>query len=787
MQIKMRIIAASYRLDDIRIELFGRLDDGRSVTVLCGGFDPYFDVIEPSEAEIRGIKNNQEFKRVEDKKLWYDGQERSVKRIYITHPYKVPEIRKLFVSRIAAADIPFHHRFIYDHDLGSCIQVDGREIDRPQYSTDIVMETTWDGIRNTEDFNPPVRILSFDIENAFPPENGEEYGRIIIIGYSISNSRNGGVEKGCLTGTEEEVLRGFNALVYSSDPDILIGYNIDGYDLPVIEYRMTRYNMTLDIGRDRSRGRRINGQFWRTRGRIISDVWWNVKKYLHPKHETLNYVAQELLGEGKDDVDRLRIVEEYEKRPDDVINYCIKDADLTRQIMEKMRVVERNMFMSTVTKLPLEDTTNGGTSNYVDSLLIRLADRRGIAVPMTASSNLKDRAIEGGHVESIGAGLYDMVVVLDFKSMYPSMIMKYNICFSTLSPQGTIVSPTGARFLDPSIKKGIIPELLKNLMDRRDEVKKAMRNASGDQKTYLDGVQNALKILMNTFYGVLASAFYRFTNSELGASVTAFARETILKLINDLKNEGFRVIYGDTDSVFIESGKTNVHDAIALGKSLSEDISRRLQVIIEFEKIMDPFFSHGAKKRYVGTIVYPEQDKGQMLVRGYEVRRTDSFDLQSEALQTVFNYLMEKDIDGARKYSEDIVRRLIDGDRSLGIEKLVISRSVKDEDSYANANSLANVRAARKLQERGERFIPGMKVSWIITDSSVTPQEVEPYIDGEKFGFEPDWNYYARRVEETVNRVLESLGTPLNLTSAKRTQKKKSGSGSGSSTLDSYF
>ena len=512
-----------------------------------------------------------------------------------------------------------------------------------------------------------------------------------------------------------------------------------------------------------------------------------MKKYLHPKHETLNYVAQELLGEGKDDVDRLRIVEEYEKRPDDVINYCIKDADLTRQIMEKMRVVERNMFMSTVTKLPLEDTTNGGTSNYVDSLLIRLADRRGIAVPMTASSNLKDRAIEGGHVESIGAGLYDMVVVLDFKSMYPSMIMKYNICFSTLSPQGTIVSPTGARFLDPSIKKGIIPELLKNLMDRRDEVKKAMRNASGDQKTYLDGVQNALKILMNTFYGVLASAFYRFTNPELGASVTAFARETILKLIDDLKQNGYRVIYGDTDSVFIESGKTNVHDAIALGKSLSEDISRRLQVIIEFEKIMDPFFSHGAKKRYVGTIVYPEQDKGQMLVRGYEVRRTDSFDLQSEALQTVFNYLMEKDIDGARKYSEDIVRRLIDGDRSLGIEKLVISRSVKDEDSYANANSLANVRAARKLQERGERFIPGMKVSWIVTDSSVTPQEVEPYIDGEKFGFEPDWNYYARRVEETVNRVLESLGTPLNLTSAKRTQKKKSGSGSGSSTLDSYF
>ncbi|MGP6239230.1 DNA-directed DNA polymerase [Cuniculiplasma sp. SKW4] len=786
MRIKMRIIAASYRLDDIRVELFGRMEDGRSVTVLCGGFDPYFDVIEPTDAEIRGIKNNPEFKRMESKKLWYDGQDRNIERIYITHPYKVPEIRKLFVSRIAAADIPFHHRFIYDHDLGSCIEVEGTPVEKPKYSTDITIETSWDGIKNVEDFNPPVRILSFDIENAFPPQNNEEYGRILIIGYSISNGKNGELEKGCLTGSEEEVLRNFNQLVYTVDPDILIGYNIDGYDLPVIEYRMSRYNLTLDIGRDRSKARRVNGQFWRTKGRIISDVWWNVKKYLHPKHETLNFVAQELLGEGKDDVDRLRIVEEYENRPQEVIDYCIKDADLTRQIMEKMRVVERNMFMSTVTKLPLEDTTNGGTSNYVDSLLIRLADRRGIAVPMTSSSNLKDKAIEGGHVESIGAGLYDMVIVLDFKSMYPSMIMKYNICFSTLSPQGSIVSPTGARFLDPSVKRGIVPELLKSLMDRRDEVKRAMKSSSGEQKAYLDGVQNALKILMNTFYGVLASAFYRFTNPELGASVTAFARETIMKLIEDLKKNGYRVIYGDTDSVFIESKKKSVNEAIDLGKKLSEQISKELQVTIEFEKIMDPFFSHGAKKRYVGTIVYPEQDKGQMLVRGYEVRRTDSFDLQSEALQTVFDFLMKRNIEGAREYSEDIVKRLLRGDRTLGVEKLVISRSVKDEDSYANADSLASVRAARKLQERGERFIPGMKVSWIVTDSSRTPQEVEPYIDGEEFKYEPDWNYYARRVEETVNRVLESLGTPLNLASVKKTQKK-TGDNRETSTLDSFF
>ncbi|EQB68606.1 MAG: hypothetical protein AMDU5_GPLC00010G0146 [Thermoplasmatales archaeon Gpl] len=790
MKISLRIISSSYRTSDTVLEIFGRTIDGTSVTVLCGGFDPYFDVIEPNEQEIEGIKKNQEFKRMENLELWVKGETRKAIRIYVNHPYKVPELRSLFVSTVMAADIPFHHRFIYDLDLGACIEVEGEEvIDRNRYHTDMVLKTDIKGIRTTDDFTPDVRVLSFDIENAFPPDEGDTYGKIIVIGYSIRSKKGTETEKGAITGEEKEILSNFNKLILEKDPDIIIGYNIDGYDLPVIEYRMERYRLTLDIGRDGSKARRMNGQFWRVKGRIISDVWWNVKKILKPKHETLNYVAMELLNEGKDDVDRLNIMEEYKNRPKEVIDYCIKDADLTLRIMEKMRVVDRNMFMSTVTKLPLEDTTNGGTSNYVDSLLIRLATQRNIAVPMTASQALKDRAIEGGHVESIGAGLYDMVIVLDFKSMYPSIIMKYNICFTTLSEKGTIISPTGARFLDPSVRKGLIPELLQTLMARRDQVKKQMKQATGDEKDYLDGVQNAIKILMNTFYGVLASSFYRFTNPELGSSVTSFARNTIMGLIDKLKKKDLKVIYGDTDSVFIESGKKELTDAIKMGNDLSKEISDDLHILIEFEKIMDPFFSHGAKKRYVGKIVYPMDSAGEMLVRGYEVRRTDSFDMQSELLESVFDSLMKKDVSGARKNAVDVIERMISGDRSIDISKLVISRSVKDSASYANADSMANVRAARKLQERGERFIPGMKVSWIVTNSRVTPQEVEPYIDGEKFEDEPDWLYYAKRVEETVNRVFESLDEPIHLVEqgSKSGKRQQAVHNSKNTTLDSFM
>ncbi len=788
MKLKIRIVSTSYRTYDTELEIFGRTALGQSVTALCGNFDPYIDVIEPTQSEVEGIAKNPEFKRMEDKTLWVKGDMRKAKRIYLVHPYKVPEVRNLFVSKVMAADIPFHHRFIYDLDLGACVEIEGEEVlDYKNYHTDIVMKTDLNSIKTTEDFNPDVRVLSFDIENAFPPLEGEEFGQIIVIGYSIARKKTEEHEKGYLSGEEQEILENFNKLILQKDPDILIGYNIDGYDLPVIEYRMAKYGLSLNIGRDGSKARRINGQFWRTKGRIVSDVWWNVKKILHPKHETLNYVAHELLGEGKDDVDRLNIMEEYRKRPKEVIDYCIKDADLTLQIMEKMRVVDRNMFMATVAKLPLEDTTNGGTSNYVDSLLIRLASRRDIGVPMTAGTNLKDRAIEGGHVESMGAGIYDMVIVLDFKSMYPSIIMKYNICFSTLSDEGTIVSPTGVRFLDPSVKKGVIPELLQTLMERRDAVKKQMKLAKGDEREYLDGVQNAIKILMNTFYGVLASAFYRFTNPDLGSSVTAFARQTIIGLIKQLKDKNVQVIYGDTDSVFIASGKKDLQEAIQMGNDLSKEISSELNILIEFEKIMDPFFSHGAKKRYVGKMIYPEEESGKMLVRGYEVRRTDSFDLQSELLQKVFDFLMERDLKGARSYAEGVLRRMMKEDETLGIEKLVISRSVKNDSSYANANSMANVRAARKLQKMGERFIPGMKVSWIVTDSTVTPQEVEPFIDGDRFEGKPDWQYYAKRVEETVNRVFESLGEPIRIAGSVSKSKKKKSSPENNRTLDSFM
>ncbi|MCL4312337.1 MAG: DNA polymerase II [Candidatus Thermoplasmatota archaeon] len=745
MNIKMRIVAASYRQSDVTVELYGRTDDNKSITALYYGFKPYFEYVEPDEECIREIEKNPEYLRMENKKLFLDGGEVNVRRIYIKSPWKVPELRKICQCQALAADIPFHHRFIYDFDLGSTVEIEGEnaEEEKKNYTTDLVIKIKT--VKKTEDFNPELKIFSFDIENSISTRE------IFVIGYSIYFD--GKIREGSLTGSEPEILKGFNELVQKEDPDIITGYNIDGYDMPLLDERMKFNRLQFSIGRDFISPRRIMDQYWRLHGRVIDDTWWEVRKVLHPKHETLNYVSNMLLNEGKENVNRLDIENEWNKRRDDVIKYCIKDAKLALLIYRKIRILDRNLYLSTVSMLPLDDVTNGGTSTYVDSLLIRRADRENIGVPMS-SSKFSNDTYAGGYVHTMDPGLYDMIVVLDFKSMYPSMIIKYNICFTTLSPEGTIIAPNGARFLSPDVKKGLIPDLLEQLMKKRDEVKKQMKEDKANYE-YFDGLQAAIKVLMNTFYGVLGTSFYRFTNRDISSAITAFARNTIKSIIEDLEKSGNKVIYGDTDSIFIESGKDTLDEAIEFGNKLSSEISEREKLILEFEKIMDPLFSHGAKKRYAGKIVYPPSSAGEILVRGYETRRTDSFDLQSEALSRVFDLILSRDVDGAKGYAESLIKEVATG--KIDTSKLVISRSVKNFSEYKNASSMANVNAAKKLIDRGEIFIPGMKVSWIVTDASKTPQGVEPFIDGREFTYTPDYVYYSKRLQETLNRVLESL------------------------------
>jgi DNA polymerase, archaea type len=747
--------------DGVVVELFGRARDGTAMVARYYGFRPYFVITEPTDEVRASLKAEAEVVELTDITTWVSdaekgGRERPGVRVTLHHPWVVPDLRNKYrrsgdETSVLACDIPFVHRFLYDKHLGLTLGFDAEdepEEVRRKYTVPTVVRILTDAthdVHPTEDFRPSLRVLSFDIENAIRARTifticgvAEGAGREPR-SFRISDD------------SERKILERFVEVIREDDPDVITGYNIGGYDFPLLEERAKATGLgVLRLGRDGREPTVAGDRLWKVSGRVVADAWWSARRDLRPKQETLQYVARTLLNDTKLDVDRRRIEEEWAKDRDRVMEYCEHDARLALRILQRLRSLEKAADMATTARLPLEEGLNGRTSLFIDAMLIPRADAEGVGVPMSHFGG-RDTTIEGGYVHAIRPGIYRWVVVLDFKSMYPSIIISRNLCFTTLSPAGTTEAPSGAKFLAASVRPGLIPRILAGLLADRDRFRQAGRGATPELAEYYDGLQNAVKILMNSFYGVLASSFYRFTNKDIGAAITAFAREAITSIIRDLEKDGYEVVYSDTDSVFVRSPVESLDGAREFGETVAKRFTTA-GVTFEFQSVYEAFFSHGAKKRYVGRTAWPKTD---MVVRGYETRRSDAFDYQSEALLEVFDLVLRGDTDGAIKRSRELVAAV--REHRVPVERLVIARSVRAEGEYneSTRESLPFLRVYRKLKEEGYDVIPGMRVSWVVTNSRVSPQEVEPWVEGRLFDRQPDWDYYADRVAQTLARVTE--------------------------------
>jgi len=753
----MRILHGTYTIEseEVIIELYGRTRaTNQSIAVRFHDFHPYFQFINPPERAINDLRDDPKVRHIERLTLLVKGREQPAAKVTVRNPWEVPNYRKRYsqYARIYAADIPFAMRFIFDMDLGSCTTVIGEEVTngptRDKYSTDLVVTAT--SFERCEPFKPDLKILSFDIENSW------KLNTIYCLCCAIRDPGAEELRYEQFTGSDVEIIKQFNECVKKEDPDVLTGYNIVGYDLSELEKKAKEISkLQVLLSRDTRPIKHLSERNWRIYGRVVADAWLGAKSELRPKKESLNHIAKLVLGEEKHDVDPSKIEEEWANDQEKVIKYCTKDAELALLILEKIGVLQKAMDLATVSRLPVDDIINGRTSQMIDSILIRAADHAAVGVPCTHHTTRTSK-IEGGYVHSLKPDLYHWVCVLDFRSMYPSIIIANNICYTTLSDDGAILAPNGARFLTKDQRPGLLPVILEKLMDDREDAKIKMREAhkEGDEDTYAyyNGLQDAIKILMNSFYGVFASSFYRFTDPDIGAAITAFARENITRIIKLLGDEGLEVIYSDTDSIFFRSPYDELPPTIEFGTKISKRFSKD-GAILEFEKILDPFFSHGKKKRYIGKVLWPEE---QILVRGYETRRTDAFDLLSEGLQTIFDHILSGNIDEVVPISRQIISDLRRGD--VPVEKLVISKTAKAAKEYKNPENQANVQAMRKLKKLGYDFVYGMKVSYIVTNARKTPQEVEPYIDGRPFEHKPDWDYYAERVALALARVTDVFG-----------------------------
>lgn len=755
---RVRVLTATYRNLDNQgslepvIHLFGRTETGQSITVRYPGFRPYFYIVKPSSQTLETANANRDITGTESVRLWHSGADQDCLKVFTRTPGVVPALRTLFQTQgqtVLAADIPFAHRFFYDLDLGACVEVEGTLIRDPKeassFTTDLVVEA--DSISDTHPFKIPLKVLSFDLENSLHDEH--IYCLCLVV-----RQPDGSHSAQQLYGTEVEIIQDFMDAVREHDPDILTGYNIDGFDLPVLERRSraTRSGPMM-LGRDGSVASQASNRIWRVSGRVVADAWWNVRREVRPKRESLGAVSRQLLGRSKHDVDPRRMDSEWASNRQRVLDYCQEDAQLALELLEHIRVLDKYQDLATVAKLPLDDVMNGRTSTMIDSLMIRAADHAGVGVPLTRHQQ-RTGHIEGGYVHTLRPGLYHWVCVLDFKSMYPSVIIANNLCFTTLDPtgKGEIVSPTGIHFLSPAEREGLLPGLLRNLMKDRDAAKESMKAAGTDEeRAYYNGLQEAIKILMNSVYGVFASYFYRFTNLDIGASITAWARRNITNIISELEREAIKVIYSDTDSIFVASPQADLEGTVTFGRGLAQRYSK-IDAQLEFEKVLEPFFSHGAKKRYVGRIVWPEPGT---IVRGYETRRSDAFTFQTQALNAIFSKILDADTEGALQLAREQVPHLNEG--RVPVVDLVISKGVGNMSQYKDPDSLPQVQALRKYQATGREVVPGMKVSFVVTDGSRTPMQVEPFIDDEDPPH-PDLRYYAGRIARSMARVTEVFG-----------------------------
>jgi DNA polymerase I len=757
--VELFLLEGSYQAadDGVIVELFGRTREGSPLVARYYGFRPYFMITEPTDEVRARLHADPEIVGVEDIRTWVAGREQPAVRVTLHRPWLVPQYRDQYRRRgdetsVLACDIPFVHRFLYDKHLGLSLAFEAEdepEEVRARYTvTDVVRVVTTDGhdIRPAEMFRPSLRVLSFDIENAI-----RERTIFTICGVSVGGGRERTTFR--LHGPDErQIIERFVNTIIQDDPDVITGYNIGGYDFPLLVERAKATGLgVLAIGRERSAPREMGERLWKVTGRAVADAWWSVRRDLKPKQETLQFVARTLLGDSKLDVDRREIEREWAADPVRVMEYCEHDADLALRILQRLRTVEKAADLATIAHLPLEEGMNGRTSLYIDSLLIPRADAQGVGVPMSHFAG-RENPIEGGYVHPIRPGIYRWVVVLDFKSMYPSIIISRNLCFTTLSPDGETVAPSGARFVTPAVRRGIIPAILSDLLADRARFRQAAQAAANSEmKEYYDGLQNAVKVLMNSFYGVLASSFYRFTNKDIGAAITAFGREAITSIIRDLEADGFEVVYSDTDSVFVRSPVASLEGAREFGERVAKRFTHA-GVTFEFQSVFESFFSHGVKKRYVGRTAWPNED---LVVRGYETRRTDAFDFQSVALMEIFDLVLKGDTDAALRRARELVLSV--RNHEVPAERLVIARTVRAESEYneSTRESLPFLRVFKQLRSEGYDVIPGMRVAWVVTDSRKTPQEIEPWVEGRPFTKEPDWEYYADRVAQTLARVTE--------------------------------
>ena len=551
------------------------------------------------------------------------------------------------------------------------------------------------------------------------------------------------------------------------------------------------------------------------KGRVVVDALPLVRRAFSLKQYTLRAVSKELLNREKLDVPPLEM-EEYwfdtGEKFRKFVDYARRDAELALELILNLRLLDKYIALAQVSGSLLQEIVDGGQTSMVETLLLRefgLRDRVLLPKPddgVSAERYEMSSDLKGGEVLEPKKGLLENVLLLDYKSLYPTIMMAHNLCYSTVvtgdTPDGaTIKPPSGGEFVPPDVYKGIVPSILEDLLNQRSLTKQRMRSTS-DENEYrvLDATQLAVKILLNSFYGYSGYARARLYNLTLANAVTSFGRSNILntrEIINNtirkivlrsgaallLDEAGelsphdkvveLSVAYGDTDSVFVHCQSTmdlSLEEVSLVGNRLSDIVSASLPdpMELEFESIAKRALLI-AKKRYALWLFEPRNSgwEDKIKVKGMETVRRDWCELTSVTLNRVLELvLIEGNVDRAVEH----VRKVVNNVRNLDpakdseiIESLILTRTLtRKSESYKNKQPHLTV--AEKLKERtGVMPSIGTRIPFVITAGKglfVDRAEDPDYVREHNIPIDVDY-YIKKQILPPVERILEVFGVKL--------------------------
>lgn len=681
----------------------------------------------------------------------------------------------------------------------------------------------------------PIRVLSFDIEcqgrkGHFPEAEKDPVIQIAnvvtVYGEKTPIVQNVFTLKGCLpivgaqvisSETETDMMMKWRSFLEACDPDIITGYNVQNFDIPYLldraetlgkrnssiqgfaqwgRIKNSRAKMRDTTFQSAAYGKRNNVETT-VEGRVIFDMLPYMRRNHKLSSYSLNSVCAEYLGQQKEDVHH-SIISDLQNGSDEdrhrLAVYCLKDAALPERLMDKLSVLVNYVEMARVTGVPMSFLISRGQQIKVFSMLLRKCRNENLLVPTLKKSGFQsdDVAYEGATVLEPVKDYYQVpIATLDFASLYPSIMQAYNLCYSTMvdpkdvnkmDPKTYKKSENGHVFVHSSVKKGILPTILSELLAARKQAKKDMKNAPTDfERAVQNGRQLALKISANSVYGFTGATVGQLPCLPIASSVTSYGRcllektkeyvETNYTVANGYEHDA-EVVYGDTDSVMVKFGTTTVEETFPLALEAADKCSKIFPhpILLEFEKVYFPYLLMN-KKRYAG-LMWTKPDKyDKMDTKGLETVRRDNCALVREVIQTSLDtILIKRDVQGAINYVKSQISDLLQN--KMDISRLVITKSLNKGAEYAlgiggKAEDYkvkqAHVELAARMKKRDAGSAPQMgdRVPYVIITGAKGAANFEKaedpiYVLENNLAIDCRW-YLTNQLSKPLQRIFEPI------------------------------